>query len=138
MSSLLERLRRMRPPPGPAAGVVAVPTAGDRLVGEVAFLFAPLEEIEDRSDHILSGARLKADALLAGATAQCQRVLDDAAAEAERVAAGVLADHRSRCEERARMILANAEQEAERVRTRARERMPALLTRVAARMLEGK
>jgi vacuolar-type H+-ATPase subunit H len=126
----------MRPPPGPAADVVAVPTVGDRLLGEVAFLFAPLKEIDERREMILSAARLEAEALVAAATAQRHRLLEDAAAEAERVASNVLAGHRARCEERVRTILADAEHEAERVCARARERIPAMATQVAARLLE--
>ena len=45
LGQLLDRLRRVRPPPGAAAGVVAVPAAGDELSGEVGFLFGELDQI---------------------------------------------------------------------------------------------
>jgi hypothetical protein len=48
LSQLLDRLRRVRPPPGAAAGVVAVPSAGDQLSREVSFMFAELDQIERR------------------------------------------------------------------------------------------
>ncbi len=38
LSDLLERLRRIRLPPGAAAAAVAVPSPGEVLEGEVRFL----------------------------------------------------------------------------------------------------
>jgi len=137
LSELLERLRRMRPPPGRAAGVVAVPSAGEELSGEVAFMFGRLDELERRSELILSSARSDAAGVEAAARERRRRLLEDAGADAQRIVAELLAERRARCERNARALLADGEREAERVLARGRERTPALVAQVLARVLEG-
>jgi vacuolar-type H+-ATPase subunit H len=137
LSQLLERLRRGRPPPGAAAGAVAVPSAGDELSGEVGFLLPQLDEIERQGEAIVAAARAEASQLEAAATEQRRRILDAGRAEAERVAARVLAERRSICENRARTILAEAQHEAERVLARGRERTPGLVEQVIQRLLKA-
>ena len=44
----------MQPPPGAAAGILAVPSAGDELAGEVSFLFSDLDELEHERQTLLS------------------------------------------------------------------------------------
>ena len=57
LDRLLERLRQKQPAPGAAAGMLAVPSAGDELAGEVSFLFVDLDEIErERADAARGGA----------------------------------------------------------------------------------
>jgi len=122
---------------GAAAGVVAVPSAGEELSGEVEFLFEPLDEIEERRELLLSSARSEAAGIEKAARVQRDRLLEDASAEAQRIAAELLAERRARGEERARMVLADAQREVERVCARGRERTPAWVAEVVARMLEG-
>jgi vacuolar-type H+-ATPase subunit H len=137
LDQLLERLRRARLPPGAAASVVAVPSAGDRLSGEVAFLFGDLDEIEQRGELLISSARSDAAEVEAAAGRGRRRLLEDARGEAERLAAEHLAERRARYEQRARAMLADAEREAERALACGRERTPALVAELLARILES-
>ena len=136
LSQLLERLRRVRLPPGAAATVVAVPSAGDGLLGEVAFLFDHLDEIEQEGELLLSAARSDAAEVEAAVGRERRRLLGDARMEAERLAAELLAERRARCEQRTGAMLEGAELEAERVLARGRERTPALVAEVLAQVLE--
>jgi len=137
LTQLLDRLRRVRPAPGAAAGVVGVPSAGDELSGEMEFLFEHLDEIEGRSELLLSSARSEAARIERAARVQRARLLAEAGAEAQRIAAELLAERRARGEEEARVMLADAERDAERVLARGRERTSAWVAEVVARMLEG-
>lgn len=137
LSQVLERLRRLRPPPGAAAGAVAVPSAGEDLTGEVAFLFAPLDELQRESDLIVTTSRTAAAELEARAREDARRLLKDARATALHTAAEILDARGAACEQRAQALLAEAEREAERVLARGRERIPALAEAVAERILEG-
>lgn len=127
----------MRPPPGAAAGAVAVPAAGEELVGEVAFLFAPLDELERRSDLIIDAARAAAAELETQAHERARRLLEDAHASALHATAELLDARGAACDRRARELLAEAELEADRVLARGRERIPALAKVVTERILEG-
>jgi len=137
LSQLLERLRRVRLPPGAAASVVAVPSAGDQLSSEVAFLFGPLDELERRGELFVSSARSQAAEIETAAREQRHQLLEDARADAERLAAELLTQRRVHGEERARMMLADAEREAEQVLARGRERTPALVEEIVERILDG-
>jgi vacuolar-type H+-ATPase subunit H len=137
LGQLLERLRRVRPAPGAAASVVAVPSAGDRLAGEVSFLFDHLDGIERHRELLIASALSDAAALEAAAARERHRLLEDAGLEAERVAAELLAERRARSERRARALLAEAEREAERALARGRERTPALVAELLALVLES-
>lgn len=137
LSQLLDRLRRVRPPPGAAARIVAVPSTGDELSGEVTFLFGELDEIAERGGRILSAARSEAAEIEASAAQQRLKLLEEARADSDRLAAQLLAERRASCERRARRMLTDAEREAARVLARGRERTPALVGHVVARLLEG-
>jgi len=137
LSQLLERLRRVRLPPGAAAGAVAVPSAGDELSGEVGLLFADLDAIKQRGELAGSAASSEAAEIEAAAMLERRRLLDEARADAERLAAELIAEGRAHCEERAQLMLADAQREAERVRAHGRERTPALVEEVIRRMLES-
>ena len=137
LSHLLERLRRVGPPPGAAAGVVAVPSAGDEVSLEVSFLFAQLDELEWRSELMLSESRSEAAALEAAARRERSRLLEEARADAERLAGELLAAGRWASDERARELLDDADREAERVLARGRKRTPALVDEILERLLEG-
>jgi len=132
----LERMRRVRLPPGAAAGIVAVPTAGDELWREVAFTFAQLDEIDARRALALSEARAEAARLEASAVAERRRILKDAQVEAERVEAEILAARRARCQEQVESLLVEAGRDAERVLARGRERTPRLVNEIVVRLLE--
>ena len=137
LSSLLERLRRIQPPPGAAAGALAVPSAGDQLSAEVAHLFGALDEIAQRREVIRASARSAAAETEATARDRRHRVREDAVAEAEWMVAELLAERRAACERRARAILEEAQGEAERVTMLGEERTPALTQAVVERVLEG-
>ncbi len=137
LTQLLERLRRTRPPPGAAAGVVAVPSRGEELTGEVAFLFARLDEIEAQGELIRSTAISDAAEIAAAADAERRRILADARAEGERVAAELLARRRATTEQQVAAMLADARGHAARVHARGRERTPALVDEMVERMFEG-
>jgi vacuolar-type H+-ATPase subunit H len=137
LSQLLERLRRVRLPPGGAASVVAVPSAGDQLSREVAFLFGPLDELERRGQLLVASARSEAAETETAAREQRHRLLEDARADAERLVAELLTQRRAHGEERARMMLADAEREAEKVLERGRERTPALVEEIVELILDG-
>ena len=137
LSHFLERLRHVRPPPGPAAGVLTAPSAGDELSREVVFLFGQLEGIARQGDLALSAARSFAAELEAGAREQRRRVLDEARADGEHRAASLLADRRASCEQLARALLADAEREAELTLARGRARTPQLVEKIVGRLLAG-
>lgn len=137
LSSLLERLRRIQPPPGAAAGALAVPSVGDQLSGEVAHLFGELDEIARRSELILASARSAAAETEAAGRDRRHRVREDASAEAERMVAELLAERRAACEQRARAMLDEATREAQRVIMLGGERTPVLTRTVIERVLEG-
>lgn len=136
LSQWLERMRRVRLPPGAAAGIVAVPTAGAELSREVAFTFAQLDEIDAGRELALSKARAEAAQLEASVVSEHRRILEEAQAEAERVEAEILAARRASCQEQVESMLVEAGREAERVLARGRERTPRLVNEIVARMLE--
>ncbi len=136
LSSLLERLRRIQPPPGAAAGALAVPSAGDQLAGEVAHLFGELDEIEHRSTLILASARAAAAEIETTARERRHRLREEASAQAERMVAELLTERRAACARQAQAMLDDARCEAERVIALGGERTPALIHAVIERVLE--
>jgi vacuolar-type H+-ATPase subunit H len=136
LTPLLERLRRLRLPPGAAAGMLAVPSAGDELVVEVAFLFGDLDEIERHRETLVAAARSDATRVERAASERRARLLTQAAEEGERRAQALLADRRRRAQESRHAILAKADQEAERILARGRERTPRLVDEIVKRLLE--
>ena len=136
LTTLLERLRRVQPPPGPAAGVLAVPSAGDELTGEVSFLFADLDEIEHQRERLLEAARSDAANAEQTATHERSRILLNAHEEGERRAAMILDERRAQARRRTRAMLAKADRDAVEVRERAQERMPALVAEIVERLLK--
>jgi vacuolar-type H+-ATPase subunit H len=137
LSQLLERLRNVQPPPGAAAAVVGVPSAGDELAREVEFLFAQLDEIGQRGELVVSSARSEAAEVEAAAGVQRRRLLEEARAEGERQAAELLSARRAAAEQRVHAMLADAEREAQLVLARGRERTPALVREIVERVLAG-
>lgn len=137
LSQLLERLRRTRLPPGAAARLVAVPSAGDQLSREVAFLFARLDEIEQRGELVVSSARTEAAEIVAAAGIRRRRILEDARAEGERRAAELLGARRGASEQRVQAMRADAERDVQLVLARGRERTLALVQKIVERVLEG-
>ena len=127
----------MQPPPGPAAGVLAVPSAGDELAGEVSFLFSDLDEIEHQRQTLLVAARSDAEQAKQEAVRERTRLLAHAHDEGERRAAMILDERRARARQRTRAMLAEADRNAAQVHERARERMPALVAEIVERLLEG-
>jgi vacuolar-type H+-ATPase subunit H len=137
LTHLLERLRRVQPPPGAAARVVAVPSPGDELSREVAGLFADLEEIERRANALVAAARSDAADIEAAAAHERRRILEAAEAEGQRLAVRILVGRRAACDQRAATMLADAACEAEQVLARGREHTPVLVTGVVERLLAG-
>jgi vacuolar-type H+-ATPase subunit H len=136
LSQLLERLRRVRLPPGAAAGVVAVPSAGDELEREVGFLFGELDELERAAEALRSAARADAAEVQSTAEREARRLLEEAREQGERLTAEIIAGSRAGCEQRARAMLADAEREAERLLARGRKRTPAVVEEIIMRVLE--
>ncbi len=136
LSHLLDRLRSVSPPPGAAATVVAVPSAGEELSSEVEFLFGELDQLHGRHQALLEAARAEAAALHDAAIAERARLLAQARADAEQLAAQLLDERRERCKQLAAAILADGAREAELVAARGRRRTPALVEQVLARVLE--
>ena len=126
----------MQPPPGRAAGMLAVPSAGDELSGEVSFLFADLDELQHEREALLGAARADAARAEQTATRERGRLLRDAHEEGERRAAMILEDRRARARERTRAIIAQANGDAEQVLARAAERTPSLVAEIVERWLE--
>jgi len=136
LTTLLDRLRRIQPPPGAAAGVLAVPSAGDELAGEVSFLFSDLDELEQQRQSLLGAARSDATKVEQTAVAERNRLLTQAHEEGERRAAMILDDRRTQARRRTCAMLAEAERNASQIHARARERIPALVGEVVERLLE--
>ncbi|MGZ4184387.1 MAG: hypothetical protein ACXVUE_15630 [Solirubrobacteraceae bacterium] len=137
LTPLLERLRRARLPPGAAATMIAVPSAGDELASEVAFLFGDLEEIERRRETLLAVARSDAAAAENAAQEERSRILARAREEGERRAAKLLVQRRALADQRTAAMLAEAEREAARVRDRGLQRTHALVEEIVTRLLEN-
>jgi vacuolar-type H+-ATPase subunit H len=116
--------------------MIAVPSAGDELAGEVAFLFGDLDQIESRRETLLAAARSDAADTEQAARGQRTRLLAQAREEGERRAATILVERRAGADERTRHMLAEAEREAGRIRARGRERTPALVEEIVSRLLE--
>ena len=116
--------------------MLAVPSAGDELAGEVAFLFDDLDRIEARLERLLAAARSGAAEAEQAARRERTRLLAEAHEEGERRAAKLLFERRALAEERSRAMLDDAEREASRVRARGRERIPALVEEIVTRLLE--
>ena len=136
LTTLLDRLRRIQPPPGAAAGILAVPSAGDELAGEVSFLFSDLDELEQQRQSLLGAARSDATKVEQTAVAERNRLLTQAHEEGERRAAMILDDRRTQARRRTCAMLAEAERNASQIHARARERIPALVGEVVERLLE--
>lgn len=136
LNQLLERLRRTRLPPGAAAAAVAVPSPGEQLSGEVAFLFASLDAVESQGERILAAARAAAEQIEAQARERGTVLVEDARGAAATVAAELQAQRAAACERRAQAMLADARLEAERVLVQGRGRIPAFAQTVAGRLLE--
>jgi hypothetical protein len=134
LTVLLERLRRMRPPPGTPANVLAVPSAGEDVAGEVAFLFEALDGVRARARAEHESAQAAAAVVEADAQAQRAQILAAAREQGERVAARLLCEHREACEREAATLLADARREAARVLARGRESTPTLVAEVMRRI----
>jgi vacuolar-type H+-ATPase subunit H len=117
--------------------MLAVPSAGDELAGEVEFLFGELDQIDGRREMLLAAARSDAAEAERAARGERTRLLAEAHEEAERRATELLVERRALTEERTRAMLDDAELEAGRVRTRGRERTPPLVEEIVARLLEA-
>jgi hypothetical protein len=96
LSHVLDRLRSVSPPPGAAATVVAVPSAGEELSREVEFRFGELDELHGRHQALLEAARAEAAALHDAAIAERARLLAQARTDAEQLAAQLLSERRTR------------------------------------------
>ncbi|MGZ4179074.1 MAG: hypothetical protein ACXVUL_00075 [Solirubrobacteraceae bacterium] len=116
--------------------MLAVPSAGDELAGEVAFLFAELDQIEGRGETLLAAAQSDAADAEQAARRERTHLLAQAHDEGERRAATILVERRALAAERTRAMLVEAEREATRVRARGRERTPALVDEIVSRLLE--
>ncbi len=136
LTVLLERLRQNRLAPGAAAGMLAVPSAGDELTGEVSFLFVDLDEIERERAALLAAARSAAIAAERAAARERERLLAQAREEGERLAAAATAERRATVQRRSQAMLAGADRDAARIRARARRRTPALVADIVERLLE--
>jgi vacuolar-type H+-ATPase subunit H len=134
LAVLLERLRRLRPPPGAPAGVLAVPSAGEDLLGEVAFLFGELDAVQARAHQEHEAAQARTAASEADARTERARILAAANEQAKRVEAQLLSERRAACESEAAALLAGARREAARVLARGRESTPALVAEVMRRI----
>lgn len=135
LNELLERLRRLRPPPGGPATVVAVPSAGDDVAREVAFLFEELDAVEARAGAIGESVRIEAGAVEGDARSQRAQILADAQRRAERVFAEVLDTRRTEAEREAQLILMEGRRSAAAVRARGREATPSLVEEVVRRIV---
>jgi len=134
LSDLLERLRRLRPPPGAPARVVAVPSPGEGVEREVVFLFEALDAVEARARAVRAAARAEAISLDAEARARSSQILADAGSEADRVWNEVLAARRAAHQREADTILAAAQHTAVRVLAYGKAATPAVVGEVVRRI----
>jgi hypothetical protein len=118
---VLERFRR-------AAAVPAV--VGDTLEAELMPVFAALDEIEAEAEHIRVGVRREVERRLAVAAAEAEQIVERhrRRAEAERARAEV--ERREAATREVHAIEAAAQEEAVRILSRGRERIPALVAEV--------
>lgn len=137
LSGLLDRLRRMRPPPGMPAAALGVPAAGEDIAGEVAFLFPALEDTDRQALESIEAARGEAEQIQADALAQRERIHADALTRAEQSAQRLLGARRDACHAETAAILAEAEREAERVLEEGRRAIPGLVQTVISRIVEA-
>jgi len=123
LSVLLERFRR-------TAGVPTVPA--EDFEAELAPVFAALEELEADATRVRDRGRAEAAERLTAARVERERIAAAWRPLAEAERARVAAARRSAAVEEAHGIVARAEVEADRVRARGRERIPALVDSVLA------
>jgi len=136
LSELLERLRRLRPPPGAAAVTIAVPSPGEELVDEVEFLFADLDSVQGERERILAAAHADAREIEAAARARGRELLTQASATAAAEAAELRDRRVAACDRQIQAALADAHREAERVLERGHRRTPEFARNVVTAMLE--
>jgi len=134
LSDLLERLRRLRPPPGAPATVIAVPSAAEGVEREVAFLFEALDAVEARARDVRHAARAEASSIEADALARRSQILAEAGSQADRVWNDLLAGRRAACQRETDAILADARRTAARVLAHGRAATPAVVGEVVRRI----
>jgi hypothetical protein len=123
IDTILERYRR----PAAVPEVVA-----DELAGELAPVFAALDELAGEAERIRADARRRAQSRLQAARDQAVAVLGDAAAQAETERAEAAAAGREASQVMMDELLAASEAEAARTRELAGDRIPGLVAAVLA------
>jgi hypothetical protein len=116
--------------------MLTVPSAEHEFAGEVAFLYADLDEIERGRNVLLASARADAAQAERAAAGERIRLVAEARKEGERRAETLLVARRARAEAQIRAMLAEADREAARVRARGRERTPMVVAQIVERLLE--
>jgi len=134
LSDLLERLRRMRPPPGAPAAVVAVPSPAEGVEVEVGFLFDDLDAVEARAGEVRAEARAAAAAIEADASSRRALLLAQAADQGERVWNELLAARRAAYRREADAMLAASQRTAGRVLVRGATATPAVVAEILHRI----
>jgi len=114
--------------------MLAVPSAGEDIVREVAFLFEALDGVRARAQAEHESAQAAAAVVEADVQAQRAQILAAAREQGERVAARLLCEHREAYEREAATLLADARREAARVLARGRESTPTLVAEVMRRI----
>ena len=119
-------LQRFRQPAGVPAAV------GDEVESELMPVFATLDEIEEEARALREKAEAEVARRLDAAAIEVERILarSDRQAEVERIRAET--EHRHEITSKARSIEREAQAEAERVRERGLEQIPALVASLIA------
>lgn len=99
----------------------------DDRTAELAVLFAALDEIEEEASARAAAAATRARRESSGVDSEIEEVLAEAHDRAEVERAEALEMSRRVAEAQARTILTAADAEAEQIRLRGRERIPALV-----------
>lgn len=136
LEDLLLRFRRVWAPPGPVVGQPGVPTdlaAG--LDDELRDLTIELSAIAREGEGVVQGAEAEARSIIDAARTQSVRIVEAARIAAPEVrsskAAAKIRDRRAEID---RLIL-DAQAAAGEIKSRAEDRMPALIERVVAEVL---
>ena len=129
VGSVLERFRR-------AAAVPAA--AGDTIEAELMPVFAALDEIDAEAEQIRAVARREAERRLAASSVEAERIVERHRRRAEAERARAEAERREEATREAHTIEATAREEAARILSRGRERIPALVAEVVGSLTGGR
>lgn len=138
LPELLRRFRRAWAPPGPALARVAPPVdVAARLRTEIQPVLDAVGEIQDRADTMRTEAETKAGELLETASREADQRVRDAEHQAPEARAQAAEHKHHSVDAEIASVHAAGREGARRIAEQAQERLPELLEKVRACVLNG-